>query len=40
MFCDPLQHHQPIALDINSKFEIEAGVKDVEKIKILKSLLK
>ena len=30
----------PLALDINSKFEIEAGIKDVEKIKILKSLLK
>ncbi|QQV03710.1 MULTISPECIES: phosphoribosylanthranilate isomerase [Chryseobacterium] len=26
-------NHQPIALDINSKFEIEAGDKDLEKIK-------
>lgn len=26
-------NHQPIALDINSKFEIEAGNKDLEKIK-------
>lgn len=33
-------NHQPIALDINSKFEIEAGIKDVEKIKTFKSLLK
>lgn len=33
-------NHQPIALDINSKFEIAAGIKDVEKIKTLKSLLK
>lgn len=28
-------NHQPIALDINSKFEIEAGNKDLEKIKEL-----
>lgn len=27
--------HQPIALDINSKFEIEAGNKDINKIKEL-----
>ena len=33
-------NHQPIALDINSKFEIEPGSKDLEKIKIFKSLLK
>ena len=33
-------NHQPLALDINSKFEIEAGIKDIEKIKTLKSLLK
>ncbi|SDL71610.1 phosphoribosylanthranilate isomerase [Chryseobacterium taihuense] len=26
-------NHQPIALDINSKFEIDAGDKDLEKIK-------
>lgn len=26
-------NHQPIALDINSKFEIEAGNKDINKIK-------
>ena len=26
-------NHQPIALDINSKFEIEPGNKDLEKIK-------
>lgn len=30
----------PFALDINSKFEIEPGIKDIEKIKTLKSLLK
>lgn len=33
-------NQQPFALDINSKFEIEAGLKDVEKIKKLKSQLK
>ena len=33
-------NQQPIALDINSKFEIEPGSKDLEKIKIFKSLLK
>ena len=33
-------NQQPIALDINSKFEIEPGIKDIEKIKTLKSLLK
>ena len=30
----------PFALDINSKFEIEPGIKDLEKIKTFKSLLK
>lgn len=33
-------NHQPIALDINSKFEIEAGNKDLEKIKKFIKLLK
>lgn len=33
-------NHQPIALDINSKFEIEAGNKDLEKIKEFIILLK
>lgn len=33
-------NHQPLALDINSKFEIEPGNKNLEKIKIFKSLLK
>lgn len=33
-------NHQPIALDINSKFEIEPGNKDLEKIKIFKRLIK
>ena len=33
-------NHQPLALDINSKFEIEPGIKDIEKIKTFKSLLK
>lgn len=33
-------NHQPLALDINSKFETEPGSKDLEKIKTLKSLLK
>lgn len=30
----------PFALDINSKFEIEPGIKNIEKIKTLKLLLK
>ena len=30
----------PFALDINSKFETEPGIKNLEKIKIFKSLLK
>jgi phosphoribosylanthranilate isomerase len=33
-------NHQPIALDINSKFEIEPGNKDLEKIKNFVTLLK
>ena len=33
-------NQQPAVLDINSKFEIEPGNKDLEKIKTLKSLLK
>ena len=33
-------NQQPAVLDINSKFEIEPGVKDIEKIKTFKSLLK
>ena len=32
-------NYQPIALDINSKFEIEPGNKDLEKIKIFLNLL-
>jgi len=33
-------NHQPIALDINSKFEIETGNKDLQKIKEFLSLIK
>ena len=33
-------NHQPIALDINSKFEIEAGNKDLEKIKQVLSVVR
>ena len=33
-------NQQPLALDINSKFETAPGIKDLEKIKIFKSLLK
>jgi phosphoribosylanthranilate isomerase len=33
-------NQQPLALDINSKFETEPGSKDIEKIKTFKSLLK
>ena len=33
-------NHQPLALDINSKFETEPGIKNLEKIKTFKSLLK
>lgn len=33
-------NHQPIALDINSKFEIEAGNKDLGKVKEFLSLIK
>lgn len=32
-------NHQPNALDINSKFEIEPGIKDLEKIRIISKLL-
>lgn len=32
-------NHQPFALDINSKFEIETGNKDLEKIKEFKKLI-
>ena len=32
-------NQQPIALDINSKFEIGPGNKDIEKIKELKRLI-
>lgn len=32
-------NHQPIALDINSKFEIEPGNKDLEKIKEFLSII-
>ncbi len=33
-------NQQPTVLDINSKFETEPGIKDLEKIKTFKSLLK
>lgn len=33
-------NHQPVALDINSKFEVEPGNKDLEKIKDLLPLIK
>ena len=33
-------NHQPIALDINSKFEIEPGNKDLKKVKEFLSLIK
>lgn len=33
-------NHQPTAVDINSKFEIEAGNKDLEKVKEFLSLIK
>ena len=33
-------NHQPIALDINSKFEIEPGSKDLEKIKNFTQIVK
>ena len=33
-------NHQPIALDINSKFEIGPGIKDLEKIKDFLPLIK
>lgn len=33
-------NEQPFAIDVNSKFELEAGIKDVEKIKELISIIK
>ena len=33
-------NQKPLILDINSKFETEPGIKDLEKIKTFKSLLK
>jgi len=33
-------NQQPFAIDINSKFELEAGIKDLEKIKELISKFK
>ena len=33
-------NQKPLVLDINSKFEIEPGIKNLEKIKTFKSLLK
>lgn len=33
-------NHQPIALDINSKFEIEPGIKNLEKIKNFTQIVK
>ncbi len=33
-------NQKPLVLDINSKFETEPGIKDLEKIKTFKSLLK
>lgn len=33
-------NQKPLVLDINSKFETESGIKDLEKIKTFKSLLK
>ena len=33
-------NQKPLVLDINSKFETEPGIKNLEKIKIFKSLLK
>jgi phosphoribosylanthranilate isomerase len=33
-------NHQPLALDINSKFEIEPGIKDIEKIKNFTQIVK
>ncbi|PWL32363.1 MAG: N-(5'-phosphoribosyl)anthranilate isomerase [Roseivirga sp. XM-24bin3] len=31
---------QPYAIDVNSKFEIEPGLKDIEQVKMLKEILK
>jgi phosphoribosylanthranilate isomerase len=33
-------NQKPLVLDINSKFETEPGIKNLEKIKTFKSLLK
>ena len=33
-------NHQPLALDINSKFEIESGIKNLEKIKNFTQIVK
>ncbi len=33
-------NHQPLALDINSKFETEPGIKDIEKIKNFTQIVK
>ncbi|MFY1046614.1 phosphoribosylanthranilate isomerase [Chryseobacterium sp. GP-SGM7] len=33
-------NHQPFAIDVNSKFELEAGMKDLEKIKELITFIK
>lgn len=33
-------HQKPFALDINSKFETEPGIKDLERIKMLKNTIK
>lgn len=32
-------NHQPMVLDINSKFETEPGIKDLKRIKIFKNLI-
>jgi len=31
---------QPYAIDVNSKFELEPGLKDIEQVKMLKEILK
>lgn len=35
-----LLKHKPFAIDVNSRFEIKPGIKDLEKIKILKNNIK
>jgi phosphoribosylanthranilate isomerase len=35
-----LLHQRPFALDVNSKFETEPGIKDLERIKMLKNTIK